>query len=110
MPLEIIKVKTVSSINALKFKKQNYVVWLESTSDVFLYAGILKYVLYKVPRPVKGNSDLPIWTKNDKLAQAGIHMNLLTTECDYLCDQCTITSTHDIWIELKKHHRQKAST
>jgi hypothetical protein len=67
-------------------------------------------VLGKVPQPAKGDSDLPIWTKNDKLAQAGIHMKISTTKCDYLRDHCTITSAHNIWTELKKHHCQKAST
>ncbi|KAJ7718388.1 hypothetical protein B0H14DRAFT_2643360 [Mycena olivaceomarginata] len=51
MPLEITKLKTVSGIDALKFKKRNYVVSLESMSDVFLYAGILEYILGEVLRP-----------------------------------------------------------
>ncbi|KAJ7826714.1 hypothetical protein B0H14DRAFT_3467559 [Mycena olivaceomarginata] len=83
---------------------------IKSTWDVFLYAGILEYVLGEVLQPAKGDSDLLIWTKNDKLAQAGIRMNISTAERNYLRDHCTITSAHNIWTELKKHHHQKAST
>jgi hypothetical protein len=110
MLLEIIKVKAVSGVDALDFEKWNCTVWSESALYVFLYAGILEYVLGEVPQQAKGDSDLPIWTKNDKLAQAGICMNRLTAEHNYLCDHCTITSAHNIWTELKKHHCQKALT
>jgi hypothetical protein len=64
----------------------------------------------EVAKPAAGDSDLPIWKKNDNVAQAGIRMNISSTERDYLRDRCTITSAHDIWVELKKRHREKAST
>jgi hypothetical protein len=42
--------------------------------------------------------------------QAGIHMNISSSECNYLLDSCVIESANDIWKELKKHHHKKAST
>ncbi|KAJ7710572.1 hypothetical protein B0H17DRAFT_1173559 [Mycena rosella] len=110
MPLEAIKAKTISGLELLDFDKRNYVRWAESALDAFLYAGIREYVEGAVTKPPPGDSDLPIWTKNNNLAQAGIRMKINPAERDYPRDHCTTASAHDIWTELKKCHRQKAST
>ncbi|KAF8189241.1 hypothetical protein K438DRAFT_1971886 [Mycena galopus ATCC 62051] len=93
MPLELIKVKAISGVDKLDFDKKNYVPWAETASD-----------------PAAGDSDLPIWIKNVNIAQAGIRMNIGSAERDYLRNHCTIASAYDIWVELKKRHREKAST
>jgi hypothetical protein len=77
--------------------------WSESTLDAFLYGGIREYVLGEVSKPADGDSDLPIWKKNDNLAQAGIHMHISDAEKDYLRG-CTINSASDIWNELRTRH------
>jgi hypothetical protein len=110
MPLEVIKAKTITGLDLLDFDKRNYTRWSESALDAFLYAGIREYVLGEVSRPAAAHSDLAAWTKNDNLAQAGIRMNIAPGERDYLRDHCTINSAHDLWLELKKRHRAKAST
>ncbi|KAJ6571916.1 hypothetical protein B0H19DRAFT_1255842 [Mycena capillaripes] len=94
MPLEAIKPKTISGLDAL---------------DTFLYAGIQEYVLGDVTKPTAGHTNLPIWTKNDNLTQAGIRMHILDVEKDYL-RSCSIKCASDIWTELKTRHRQKDST
>ncbi|KAJ7761151.1 hypothetical protein B0H14DRAFT_2634119 [Mycena olivaceomarginata] len=110
MPLEAIKPKTISGLDTLDFDKRNHVRWSETALDAYLYAGTHKYVLGEVSKPDTDSSDYPIWTKNDNIAQAGIRMNISSSEHDYLRDNCTIASANDIWKELKKHHREKAST
>jgi hypothetical protein len=109
MPREAIKAKTITGLDTLDFDKKNYVRWSEAALDAFLYGGICEYVLTEVPKPADGHSDLPTWTKNDNLAQAGICMHVSDAEKDYL-RSCNIKSASDIWKALKTRHRQKAST
>ncbi|KAJ7797485.1 hypothetical protein B0H14DRAFT_2618925 [Mycena olivaceomarginata] len=110
MPLEAIKPKSITGLDTLDFDKRNYVRWSETALDAYLYAGTHEYVLGQIPKPATDSADYPIWTKNDNIAQAGIRMNISSSERDYLRDHCTIASANDIWKELKKHHREKAST
>jgi hypothetical protein len=84
MPLEVIKPKTITGLDALDFDKKNYVRWAEAALDAFLYGGICEYVLVEVPKPAAGHSNLPTWTKNDNLAQAGIRMHISDAEKDHL--------------------------
>ncbi|KAF7342817.1 Retrovirus-related Pol polyprotein from transposon TNT 1-94 [Mycena sanguinolenta] len=108
--LELIKAKTITGLDQLDFDKKNWVRWSETALDAFTIAGTRDYVLGEVTKPASGDSDLPTWTKNDQLAQAGIRLNIAPMERDYIRDHCTITSAADIWNELKKRHRQKAAT
>jgi hypothetical protein len=89
MPLELIKAKTIAGLDQLDFDKRNYVRWSESALDAFLYAGTREYVLNEITKPKAGDLDLATWTKNNNLAQAGIHLNIAPTERDYLRDRCT---------------------
>jgi hypothetical protein len=106
MPLEAIKPKTISGLNVLDLDKKNYVRWAEKALDAFLYAGIQEYVLGDVTKPAAGHTDLPVWTKNDNLAQASIRMHISDAEKDYLRSR-SIKCASDIWTELKTRHRQK---
>jgi hypothetical protein len=110
MPLELVKPKNISGLELLDLNKRNYASWAESALDAFLYAGIREYVMGEVAKPGAGDTDLPIWTKNNNLAQAGIRMSIASIERDYIRDHCTITSAHTIWTALQTRHRQKAST
>jgi hypothetical protein len=99
MPLEAIKPKSITGLDTLDFDKRNYVRWSETALDAYLYAGTHEYVLGQIPKPATDSADYPIWTKNDNIAQAGIRMNISSSERDYLRDHCTIASANDIWKE-----------
>ncbi|KAJ7204514.1 hypothetical protein GGX14DRAFT_398345 [Mycena pura] len=95
MPLDTIKPKAITNLDVLDLEKRNYVRWAESALDTFMFAGIREYVLGEVAKPATGDSDLPIWTKNNNLVQAGIRMNISAAERDYLRDHSSEkASTH----------------
>ncbi len=111
MPLEAIKAKTITGLEALDLNKKNYVRWNESALDAFLIAGSKEYVTGDVSKPDASDAaNLAIWTKNDSIAQAMIRMNIAASERDYLRDNCKCTTANEIWKELEKRHRQKSST
>ncbi len=111
MPLEAIKAKMITGLEALNLNQKNYVWWKESALDAFLIAGSKDYVAGTISKPAASDaSNLAIWTKNDDIAQAMIHMNIANGERDYLRDNCKCTSANKIWKELEKRHRTKSST